>query len=692
MTVKVRLLGIIGSFVTLVALLMSVFFVQAYNRGRALRQAVEINSLTNSIAEAEKEIANERSQTAISLTGSPSLGRDSIDIKRLRANTDAALASATRQLSRLYPNTSSWAGAETISSFQTSQDTLSDLRMRADAALAGRPDPAIEAIWYAGADQLALTALSAARIVSNQVTGDAPSAVFVGFEVKNAIWKLLYVIGRQRSYLSMMIKRSQPLTFGELSSGLLLNGQGQGAAAELDDGRAYLGPKYQGALTATGTLLNEFSVTSGIVYRDGANGGLYTLSDSAWQAKAATVMAQLSKLRETTFDEINDLILEREAEINENMFVLSMLAGAVVLLMGGGGLFFVHRIIRRVTTAAVALGKLTSGDSDVVIPLHGGDDEIGTMMGAVGAFQRSLRHSRALEDSAVQLRATADSERRALLQNVASEFELTIGRIVDLLETSAEQQQRVATEMVSIAGEAANKSDVTANSTHKTAAEVALITSSAEGLERSIEQIGTRVDGAATFAKEAVEEANQTNGLVSELGAAANKITGVIGMIASIADSTNLLALNAAIEAARAGEAGRGFGVVAAEVKSLASATARATVQVQEQVKQIQTSAREAIGAIELISTRIRDFSGDALAVSHTVGEHGGSARIILQSVQNAVSGLNEISSAVTDVAQAVSRTGSKSNLVLISAKDLLVRSGELKIEVARFVTKLRAA
>ncbi len=82
-------------------LLMSVFLIQAYSRGRALQQAVGINCLTNLIADAEKEIANERSQTAIRLTGSPSLDRDRIDIKQLRAKTDTALVSATRELSRL---------------------------------------------------------------------------------------------------------------------------------------------------------------------------------------------------------------------------------------------------------------------------------------------------------------------------------------------------------------------------------------------------------------------------------------------------------------------------------------------------------------------------------------------------------------------------------------------------------------
>src|SRR5207244_13491360 len=93
---------------------------------------------------------------------------------------------------------------------------------------------------------------------------------------------------------------------------------------------------------------------------------------------------------------------------------------------------------------------------------------------------------------------------------------------------------------------------------------------------------------------------------MTELGHAATRIGEVVGLIQAIAGQTNLLALNATIEAARAGDSGQGFAVVAAEVKSLAGQTAKATEEIADQIGSIQSAAADALQAIEQVEALIR--------------------------------------------------------------------------------------
>ena len=95
---------------------------------------------------------------------------------------------------------------------------------------------------------------------------------------------------------------------------------------------------------------------------------------------------------------------------------------------------------------------------------------------------------------------------------------------------------------------------------------------------------------------------------IADLAAAAEKIGAVVALIQTIAEQTNLLALNATIEAARAGEAGRGFAVVASEVKSLAVQTSKATEEISDQISSVQGLTQNAVGAIAGIARRMGEI------------------------------------------------------------------------------------
>ncbi|BBH64481.1 hypothetical protein ACTI_11660 [Actinoplanes sp. OR16] len=123
-------------------------------------------------------------------------------------------------------------------------------------------------------------------------------------------------------------------------------------------------------------------------------------------------------------------------------------------------------------------------------------------------------------------------------------------------------------------------------------------------------EMGASANGLASFAREAVTDAEQGLETVTGLRSSSDEIRHAVDLINKVAAQTRLLALNATIEAARAGTAGLGFGVVANEVKSLANETSESSEEIMRQVATVQQAAADAIGVLEAVTGRIREMSG----------------------------------------------------------------------------------
>ena len=154
-------------------------------------------------------------------------------------------------------------------------------------------------------------------------------------------------------------------------------------------------------------------------------------------------------------------------------------------------------------------------------------------------------------------------------------------------------------------------------------------------------------------AGDAVDLVQSSNQSISDLGRAADEIGKVVDAIQDIAEQTNLLALNATIEAARAGEAGKGFAVVASEVKDLAKQTAEATEDIRMRVQGIQGSTGNAIGSIGQITSVIEQVSEVARGIAVSAEEQQMATAEISQSVNLAASAAGVVSNGVTESAAA---------------------------------------
>jgi methyl-accepting chemotaxis protein len=205
-------------------------------------------------------------------------------------------------------------------------------------------------------------------------------------------------------------------------------------------------------------------------------------------------------------------------------------------------------------------------------------------------------------------------------------------------------------------------------------------------------EIARQVQESSSIAREAVVQAERTDGRITALSQAAGRIGDVVKLITAIAEQTNLLALNATIEAARAGEAGRGFAVVASEVKALAAQTAKATDEIGTQIAGMQTATQDSVAAIKEIGTTIGRIAQIASTIAGTVEEQGATTQEIARSVHLAAQGTSRVAANIGDVTKGAGETGSASSQVLSSAQALSSEGSKLKVEVARFLTTVRAA
>ena len=143
---------------------------------------------------------------------------------------------------------------------------------------------------------------------------------------------------------------------------------------------------------------------------------------------------------------------------------------------------------------------------------------------------------------------------------------------------------------------------------------------------RAVMEISEQMRRGNRLGREAVERANASRATIDALTKAADQIGDIVTVINQIAEQTNLLALNATIEAARAGEAGRGFSVVASEVKTLATQTGQSTEQIGAKVGEIQSTTREVVASLAGVAEIIDQLSGVTEQVSAAIEQQRGAS------------------------------------------------------------------
>jgi len=363
--------------------------------------------------------------------------------------------------------------------------------------------------------------------------------------------------------------------------------------------------------------------------------------------------------------------------------VVILLTSVTVLLTGRG-------ISRPVSRMVHAMEQLAQGDLDVQIPAKGRKDELGDMAHAVQVFKDNAVRVRKMEQDQQEAAARVEREKQSFVNQLAGDFEASVGSVVSDVSVAAAEMKSTAQSVSDISAETSSQATVVADAARQASANVQRVAAATNQLSGSISEIRHQVDQSASVAQGAVKQARLSQETIQGLVNSAQKIGEVIGLITDIAEQTNLLALNATIEAARAGEAGKGFAVVASEVKNLANQTARATDEIGSQVQGIQSSTQMAAGSIEKIGATITRIDEIATSITLAVEEQTTATREISENVERAASGTEKVSQSIEGVTRAAAEAGNVSSQVLAIAGKLGSSSDGLTTEVARFLVQVR--
>lgn len=348
------------------------------------------------------------------------------------------------------------------------------------------------------------------------------------------------------------------------------------------------------------------------------------------------VHAQMRERSEQVMQRVDDAYAAQQSAMLAGLRTnagLILGSAALALLVGAlAALLITWMIVRPLRQVIAMASRIAEGDLSASIEVRR-KDEVGQLMLAVASMADSLRGivSR-LRDGVGQITASAQA-----LSGVTERTQLGVN-------TQKAETDQVATAM--------NQMAATVHDVARNAEEAASSAEQADGKVASGQEVVRQTLGRIEQLAEAVRTATQS---IEQLGRESQSIGSVLDVIKSVAEQTNLLALNAAIEAARAGEQGRGFAVVADEVRALARRTQQSTAEIESLITSLQSDAATSVQRMQRSHALVEMTVGDAVQTEAALGTIASAVAVIHQMNQQIAAASEQQSAVAEEISRSVS-------------------------------------
>ena len=362
-----------------------------------------------------------------------------------------------------------------------------------------------------------------------------------------------------------------------------------------------------------------------------------------------------------------------EEEANLAGFSRMMVGGLTVMLVAIGAVILMI-LNRTVVRPSADLRDVTQGvaqnlDLSAHIPVNT-NDEIGELAGAFNTFVQQMHHTIVQVAQSTEQLASASTELSSTAEEIAAGAEETSAQ-AETVAAATEEMSATAQQIAQNCADAAHAAD-SATATTQDGAEV-------------VQQAITGMNQIATRVKQSAQA-------IRTLNKSAEKIGEIVGVINDIADQTNLLALNAAIEAARAGEQGRGFAVVADEVRKLAESTTHSTQEIADMIRTIQSETKAATDVMEQgvtdveKGTQLTSQAGEALsAIAAQITNVTDMIRLVATAAEQQTATTGEITQNIHQVAEVIQQSAHGAQQSVQAALELASLSERLQQLVRQF-------